>query len=45
VSPGAHIVNLYAGYQPTGFMLNVVSNPSEWCFESRGRSFKNVPCP
>jgi len=44
VAPGSHIVKLYAGSQPTGFMINVAGDPSEWCFEARGRSFKNVRC-
>jgi hypothetical protein len=44
VAPGSHIVKLYSGYQPTGFMVQVNSDPSEWCFEARGRTFKNVRC-
>jgi hypothetical protein len=46
VAPGSHIVKLYMGSQPTGFMVNVGSSgDSEWCFEARGRSFRNVRCP
>ncbi len=44
VSPGWHTVVLHNDGATTSFRLEARADPESWCFEARGRSFKDVRC-
>jgi hypothetical protein len=45
VKPGWHTVILHNGDVTSNFRLEASSDPDSWCFEARGRGFKDVRCP
>lgn len=44
LSPGVHTVTLYNRGVASTFRLEAVTDPDEWCFESKGRNFRPVRC-
>ncbi len=44
LTPGVHTVTLYNRGVTSTFRLEAVTDPDEWCFESKGRNFRPVRC-